>query len=120
VLPGSLPRLLAGVFVALTLALASVLNSKTWDLAFRAVLSGAGAEHLFDAIRNPTTGKPCTNAEVARVTLGDLSEEVEGIRTGAISDPTVGQVAALAGVFGVEHSYLLDRGEPLFDGEFGG
>jgi len=45
------------------------------------------------------------------MTLGDLSEEeVERIRTGAISDPTVGQVVALAGVFGVEPSYLLDRG----------
>ena len=52
------------------------------------------------------------------MTLGDLSEEhVEGIRTGSIGDPTVGQVAALASVFGVEPSYLLDRGEPLFDGE---
>jgi hypothetical protein len=61
---------------------------------------------------------PYTNAEVARMTLGDLSEEdVEGIRTGAIGDPTVGQVAALAGVFGVEPSYLLDRGEPLLDAE---
>ena len=36
-------------------------------------------------------------------------EEVEGIRTGAISDPTVGQVSALAAVFGVEPSYLVDR-----------
>jgi hypothetical protein len=44
-------------------------------------------------------------------------EDVEGIRTGAIADPTVGQVAALAGVFGVEPSYLLDRGESVFDGE---
>jgi hypothetical protein len=45
------------------------------------------------------------------MTLGDLSEEeVERIRTGAVSDPTVGQVAALASVFGVEPSYLLDRG----------
>jgi transcriptional regulator with XRE-family HTH domain len=75
-------------------------------------------EHLFDAVRNPKTGEPYTNAEVARMTLGDLSvEDVEGIRTGTISDPTVGQVAALAGVFGVEPSYLLDRGDPLFDGE---
>jgi hypothetical protein len=48
------------------------------------------------------------------MTLGDLSEEnVERIRTGAIGDPSVGQVAALASVFGVEPSYLLDRGEPL-------
>ena len=75
-------------------------------------------EHLFEVIKNPKTGEPYTNAEVARMTLGDLSEEdVEGIRTGAIADPTVGQVAALAGVFGVEPSYLLDRGEPVFDGE---
>jgi len=29
----------------------------------------------------------------------------------------VGQVRALAGVFGIEPSYLLDRGEPVFDGE---
>src|SRR5215211_1261771 len=53
-------------------------------------------EHLFEVVRNPKTGEPYTNAEVARMTLGDLSEEdVEKIRTGAISDPTVGQVAAL-------------------------
>jgi transcriptional regulator with XRE-family HTH domain len=75
-------------------------------------------EHLLEAIRNPATGEPYTNAEVARMTLGDLSEEdVEGIRTGAIGDPTVGQITALAGVFGVEASYLMDRGEALLDGE---
>ena len=44
-------------------------------------------------------------------------EDAGGIRTGAIGAPTVGQVAALAGVFGVEPSYLLDRGEPPLDGE---
>jgi transcriptional regulator with XRE-family HTH domain len=70
-------------------------------------------EHLFEVVRNPKTGEPYTNDEVARMTLGDLSEDgVERIRTGTISDPTVGQVAALASVFGVEPSYLLDRGEP--------
>jgi transcriptional regulator with XRE-family HTH domain len=53
------------------------------------------------------------------MTLGDLSEEdVERIRTGVISDPTVGQVAALAGVFGVEPSYFLDHeSPPLLDQE---
>ena len=52
------------------------------------------------------------------MTLGDLSEEdVVRIRTGAIGDPSVGQVAALASVFGMEPSYLVDRGEPLFDRE---
>ena len=76
-------------------------------------------ENLFEVVRNPKTGEPYTNAEVARMTLGDLSEEEVGrIRTGAIGDPTVGQVAALASVFGVEPSYLLDRGEPsLLDEE---
>jgi hypothetical protein len=75
-------------------------------------------EHLFDAIRNPKTGEPYTNGEVARMTLGDLSEEdLEGIRKGAVGGPTVGQVVALAGVFGVEPSYLLDRGEPVVDAE---
>jgi transcriptional regulator with XRE-family HTH domain len=75
-------------------------------------------EHVFEVVRNPKTGEPYTNAEVARMTLGDLSEEVERIRTGAISDPSVGQVAALASVFGVEPSYLLDRGKPsLLDEE---
>lgn len=75
-------------------------------------------EHLFDITKNPATGEPYTNAEVARMTLGDLSEEdVECIRTGTIGDPTAGQVAALAGVFGMEPSYLLDRGEAVFDGE---
>src|SRR5919107_5089864 len=76
-------------------------------------------EHLFKAVRNPKTGEPYTNAEVARMSLGDLSEEdVERIRTGAVSDPTVGQIAALAGVFGVEPSYLLDQRKPsLLDEE---
>ena len=40
------------------------------------------------------------------------------MRSGAIDDPTVGQVAVLAGVFGVGPSYLLDRQEPtLLDDE---
>jgi transcriptional regulator with XRE-family HTH domain len=77
-------------------------------------------EHLFEVVRNPKTGEPYTNAEVARMTLGDLSEEdVERIRTGgALGDPSVGQVSALASVFGVEPSYLLDREKPaLLDEE---
>jgi hypothetical protein len=50
---------------------------------------------------------------------GLTEEEVEGIRAGAVPDPTVGQVAALAAVFGVPPSYLLDRGKdpPLLDEE---
>jgi transcriptional regulator with XRE-family HTH domain len=46
------------------------------------------------------------------MSAGELSEEeVEGIRTGKIANPLVSQVAALAAVFGVPPSYLLDRGK---------
>jgi hypothetical protein len=46
------------------------------------------------------------------MSAGDLTvEDVEGIRTGKITDPSVGQVAALAAAFGVARSYLLDRGK---------
>jgi len=75
-------------------------------------------EHLFEAIRNPKTGEPYTNAEVARMSAGDLTEgDVEGIRTGKIADPLVSQLAALAAAFGVPPSYLLDRGRepPVLD-----
>jgi transcriptional regulator with XRE-family HTH domain len=76
-------------------------------------------EHLFRLVRHPRTGEPYTNAEVAHMSAGDLTaEEVEGIRTGRIADPTVGQVTALAAVFGVEPSYLVDRkGPPPLDAE---
>jgi transcriptional regulator with XRE-family HTH domain len=67
-------------------------------------------EHLFKTIKNPKTGEPYSNAEVARLSAGVITEEdVEGIRTGKITDPLVGRVAALAAVFGVPPSYLLDR-----------
>jgi transcriptional regulator with XRE-family HTH domain len=76
-------------------------------------------EHVFEVVRNPKTGKPHTNGEVARMTLSDLSEDdIERMRTGALSDPTMSQIVALASVFGVEPSYFLDRGEPsLLDEE---
>jgi transcriptional regulator with XRE-family HTH domain len=70
-------------------------------------------EHLFGAVVHPRTGEPYTSAEVARMSAGGLTEEeVEGIRSGKISDPTVSRVAALTAVFGVEPSYLVDRKEP--------
>jgi transcriptional regulator with XRE-family HTH domain len=68
-------------------------------------------EHLFEVVKNPKTGESYTNAQVARMSAGELSEEeVEGIRSGKIADPSVGRVAALAAVFGVPPSYMLDRG----------
>jgi hypothetical protein len=67
-------------------------------------------EHLFEVVKNPKTGVSYTNAEVARMSAGDLTEgDVEGIRVGEIADPLVSQVAALAAAFGVPPSYLLDR-----------
>jgi transcriptional regulator with XRE-family HTH domain len=70
-------------------------------------------EDLFGAVRHPKTGEPYTNAEVARMSAGGLTEEeVEEIRTGRIADPTMGQVTALAAVFDVEPSYLVDRKDP--------
>jgi transcriptional regulator with XRE-family HTH domain len=69
-------------------------------------------EHLFEVVKNPKTGEPYTNAEVARMSAGVITlEDVEEIRTGRITDPLVSQVAALAAVFGVPPSYLLDRGK---------
>jgi transcriptional regulator with XRE-family HTH domain len=75
-------------------------------------------EHLFEVVKNPKTGESYTNAEVARMSAGDLTEgDVEGIRVGEIADPLVSQVAALAAAFGVPPSYLLDRGRepPVLD-----
>ena len=46
------------------------------------------------------------------MSAGGLTEvDVEAIRTGTFADPTAGHVAALAAVFGVPPSYLLDRGK---------
>ncbi len=77
-------------------------------------------QRLFETIKNERTGEPYTDAEVARLSLGDLTEEeAEGIRTGRIRNPTIAQVLALSEVFGVDPSYFLDRGKkpPLLDEE---
>jgi transcriptional regulator with XRE-family HTH domain len=75
-------------------------------------------ECLFDVIEDPKTGETYTNAKVARMSLGDLTkEDVKELRSGSVTDPPLSHVVALAGVFGVEPSYLLDRGEVPLDGE---
>jgi hypothetical protein len=75
--------------------------------------------HLFEVIKNERTGEPYANADVARLSLGDLTEEeVGGIRTGKFKNPTIGQVVALAEAFGVHPSYFLETGEePALLGE---
>jgi transcriptional regulator with XRE-family HTH domain len=79
----------------------------------------ARLSHLFEAIKNERTGEPYTNAEIARMSLGDLTEEeVRGIRAGTLENPTMNQVVALAEAFGVHPSYFLDTGkEPALLGE---
>lgn len=65
-------------------------------------------EHLFETVGKARTGEPYTSAEVARLSVGDLTEdEVAGIREGRIEDPSVGQIRALADVFGVSPVYFL-------------
>jgi transcriptional regulator with XRE-family HTH domain len=71
-------------------------------------------EYLFEVVKNPKTGESYTNAEVARMSAGEITEEeVEEIRSGRLVDPLVSQVAALAAAFGVPPSYLLDRAKEL-------
>ena len=75
---------------------------------------------LFDVVRHERSARPFTNAEVARMSLGDLNEEhVEQIRSGQLTNPSMNQVVALADVFGVHPSYFLDpaRKPPLLDEE---
>jgi transcriptional regulator with XRE-family HTH domain len=75
--------------------------------------------HLFEVVKNERTGEPYSSADVARMSLGDLTEdEVEGIRTGTIENPAINQVVALAEVFGVHTSYFLETGKkPALLGE---
>ena len=43
------------------------------------------------------------------MSLGDLTEEdVEGLRSGSVTDPPLSHVVAVARAFGVEPSYLVD------------
>jgi hypothetical protein len=72
---------------------------------------------LFDAIEDPKTGETYTSSRIARMSLGDLTEEdVEGLRSGSVTDPPLSHVVALARAFGVEPSYLVDgTGEEALD-----
>jgi transcriptional regulator with XRE-family HTH domain len=77
-------------------------------------------EQLFQTIKNDRTGEAYKSAEVARMSLGGITEEeVDGIRTGRMENPTVQQLLALSEVFGIHPSYFLDTSKkpPLLDEE---
>lgn len=68
--------------------------------------------HLMQMPGGQMTGKAYTDADVARLSFGDLVEkDVEAIRTGTLPNPSVDQITALADVFGVHPSYFLKRVE---------
>ena len=76
-------------------------------------------ERLFDVIKDPKTGEAYTSTTIARMSMGDLTEEdVEGLRSGSVTDPHLSNVVALARAFGVVPSYLVDgTGEALTGAE---
>ena len=66
---------------------------------------------LFETVVNESTARPYTNAEVARMSLGDLTEgEVENIRTGATPNPSVDKSSRLRRCSGSTHptSWMLE------------
>jgi hypothetical protein len=66
----------------------------------------ARLEQLFEKRPNNRTGRPFTNAEVAELTFGALSEErIAAAREGRIRDLEGSQYLALSNVFGVDVSY---------------
>jgi transcriptional regulator with XRE-family HTH domain len=75
--------------------------------------------HLFEVVKNQRTGEPYANADVARMSLGDLTEEdIGAIRNGTLENPTMSQVVALADAFGVHPAYFLETGKkPALLGE---
>ncbi len=95
--------------------------SSAWMEPDREPVGIAGkVTHLMGTLRNEATGEAYSDADVARLSFGHLSEEdVEAIRTGKLTDPSVDQITAFADVFGVHPSYFLHGtgSLPLLDQE---
>lgn len=67
-------------------------------------------EHLLDTFVDEKKGRPYTSAEVAKMSLGGITEEeIVGIRSGEIGHPTLDQVLALSEAFGIDPSYFTRR-----------
>ena len=65
---------------------------------------------LMDTPAHEAHGEPYTDADVARLSFGELeAKDVEAIRTGALPNPSVDQITALSDVFGVDPSYFVNR-----------
>ena len=74
----------------------------------------ARLNYLFEAIANDKTGESFTNQEVARYSLGRLSEaDVRSLRTGEERDPSREVLLALCDVFDVDFSYWDERADQL-------
>ena len=76
--------------------------------------------YLTEMLGQEAASKSYTDADIARLSFGSLSEEdVRAMREGRLTDPSVEQVMALADVFGVDPSYFLSRAKspPLLDRE---
>lgn len=75
-------------------------------------------ENLFQTVVDAASGETYSNADIARMSYGDLTpEEVADIRSGKIADPTFDQVLSLAEAFGVSPSYFLEKAAPLISQE---
>lgn len=73
-------------------------------------------EHLFETVTEQERGEPYTNARVARMSFGGITEEeVAGIRSGTIEHPTLDQVLALSEAFGVDVAYFTQKFEQQED-----
>ncbi len=94
-------------------------DSRSWvDPSGEDVGIAEKVAHLMETSQDEPTGGVYTDADVARLSFGELSEkDVEAIRTGTLADPSVDQITALADVFGVPPSYFLSRAKssPLLD-----
>ncbi len=74
--------------------------------------------NLFVSMPDERTGEPPANAEIARRTAGKVTEaELEQMRSGELSNPSLDKVLALSRAFSVDPTYWFRRSgsKPLVD-----
>lgn len=75
-------------------------------------------DNLFESIPDERTGRPLSEAEVARRSAGKLTaQEIRDMRAGKLTNPTMEQILALSAALDVDPSYWFRRGkkQPLVD-----